>query len=226
MPEQATPAGADPAVHQPTHYTRTKRLYGFEVIEVTEHLGFNLGNAIKYLLRAGIKDPSTYVQDIEKALWYLDRTLATGDLGVSLWSLRSALSTTIRAARDLVEDPLKTLPEAYALDATVLRFLDHALIKGGVTPEVLEDLVHRLRGEVEWVRSMATNPTHQRALPLVYRSERDVITESDNPKEWAEHFLHSFKDRLQTVDLEAVLTHWFGAAMDRGARTAKETKHV
>jgi hypothetical protein len=55
----------------PTHYG--KGLY--EAIKVIEawNLGFCLGNTIKYISRAGKKDESKEIEDLEKALWYLDR---------------------------------------------------------------------------------------------------------------------------------------------------------
>ena len=58
-------------VNHPTHYNCGK----FEVIEVIEDqkLGFHLGNAIKYILRAGKKYPEKTVEDLEKAIWYLRR---------------------------------------------------------------------------------------------------------------------------------------------------------
>ena len=56
-------------VDHPSHYQGTK----FEVIDIIEdfNLGFNLGNAIKYILRAGKKDNRK--QDLKKAIWYLYR---------------------------------------------------------------------------------------------------------------------------------------------------------
>ena len=58
-------------VDHPKHYNSGK----IEVIEVIEdqNLGFHLGNAIKYILRAGKKNPNKTVEDIEKAIWYLRR---------------------------------------------------------------------------------------------------------------------------------------------------------
>lgn len=58
-------------VEHPSHYQGT----GLEAIEVIEafNLGFNLGNAIKYLLRAGKKGDA--IQDLEKAQWYICREL-------------------------------------------------------------------------------------------------------------------------------------------------------
>ena len=47
----------------------------FEPIDVIEdwNLGFNLGNAVKYISRAGRKDD--VITDLEKARWYLDREI-------------------------------------------------------------------------------------------------------------------------------------------------------
>ena len=58
-------------VHHPSHYTDGK----IEVIDFVEDKGFgyHLGNAIKYICRAGKKDPAKTVEDLEKARWYLDR---------------------------------------------------------------------------------------------------------------------------------------------------------
>jgi hypothetical protein len=60
----------DPVNH-PTHYTSAPS--GIECIDVTEHLNFCVGNAIKYCWRAGQK--GDYVQDLQKAIWYLQREI-------------------------------------------------------------------------------------------------------------------------------------------------------
>ena len=59
------------AVNRPQHYAGTK----IEVIDFIEdkELGFHLGNAVKYIARAGRKDPSKTVEDLKKAQWYLNR---------------------------------------------------------------------------------------------------------------------------------------------------------
>ena len=62
------------AVDHPKHYTSHPS--GVEAITVCEHLNFNRGNAMKYLWRAGEKDPTREVEDLEKARWYLDREIA------------------------------------------------------------------------------------------------------------------------------------------------------
>lgn len=48
---------------------------GAEVIDLAEHLSFCAGNVVKYVCRAGRKDPDKYVEDLEKARWYLDREI-------------------------------------------------------------------------------------------------------------------------------------------------------
>lgn len=58
-------------VNHPAHYTDGK----IEVIDFIEdkHLGYHLGNAVKYISRAGKKDPEKTCEDLRKAVWYLNR---------------------------------------------------------------------------------------------------------------------------------------------------------
>ena len=62
-------------VDHPPHYNSG----GIEVIDAIEAWGwgegFNRGNAIKYIARAGRKDPETEIEDLEKACWYLRREI-------------------------------------------------------------------------------------------------------------------------------------------------------
>ncbi|ASR87132.1 nucleotide kinase [Mycobacterium phage Krypton555] len=58
----------------PSHY-KDGWSNGAEVIDITENLNFNRGNAVKYIARAGAKDPDKTVEDLEKAQWYLQREL-------------------------------------------------------------------------------------------------------------------------------------------------------
>lgn len=59
------------AVNRPSHYTDGK----IEVIDFIEDKGLNFhrGNAVKYIARAGKKDPKKEVEDLRKAIWYLER---------------------------------------------------------------------------------------------------------------------------------------------------------
>ena len=60
----------DPISH-PSHYTTGK----IEVIDFIEdqRLPYHLGNVIKYICRAGRKDPTKTVEDLSKGAWYLNR---------------------------------------------------------------------------------------------------------------------------------------------------------
>ena len=57
-------------VNSPPHYSWLKDKCGIEVIDITRHLDFDLGNAVKYILRAGRKKDA--VEDLRKAIWYLN----------------------------------------------------------------------------------------------------------------------------------------------------------
>lgn len=65
-------------VNHPKHYTWLKEKCGVEVIDITRHLDFDLGNAIKYILRAGRKNENSFsnkrkeIEDLKKAIWYLN----------------------------------------------------------------------------------------------------------------------------------------------------------
>ncbi|WIY25104.1 DUF3310 domain-containing protein [Parasedimentitalea psychrophila] len=59
------------AVNHPQHYTSHPS--SLECIQVTEHMNFNCGNAVKYIWRAD--DKGKAIEDLEKARWYLDREI-------------------------------------------------------------------------------------------------------------------------------------------------------
>lgn len=58
-------------VNHPPHYTQHPS--GVECIDVTEHMSFNLGNAVKYIWRADLKGSA--IEDLEKAEWYVRREI-------------------------------------------------------------------------------------------------------------------------------------------------------
>lgn len=61
-------------VNHPSHYTDGK----IEVIDYIEdkHLPYHLGNVVKYISRAGKKDPVKTLEDLKKAQWYLNRYIS------------------------------------------------------------------------------------------------------------------------------------------------------
>ena len=69
-------------VNHPAHYTDGK----IEVIDFIEDkkLGYHLGNAVKYISRAGKKDPDKYIEDLQKAVWYLQREIKRSTVQLSI----------------------------------------------------------------------------------------------------------------------------------------------
>jgi hypothetical protein len=67
LPDDAADDEVDPVNHPP-HYTSHPS--GVECIAITRHMGFNLGNAMKYIWRADLKHDSP-IEDLEKAVWYI-----------------------------------------------------------------------------------------------------------------------------------------------------------
>lgn len=65
--KEVAPVQPDP-VNRPAHYL--KHPSGIECIQITEHMTFTLGNAMKYIWRADYKNGT---EDILKAIWYLQR---------------------------------------------------------------------------------------------------------------------------------------------------------
>ena len=61
-------------VSHPAHYANGWS-NGAEVVDITEHLSFCAGNVVKYVCRAGRKDPDKHIEDLEKARWYLEREI-------------------------------------------------------------------------------------------------------------------------------------------------------
>lgn len=60
----------DPVNH-PDHYTQHPS--GVECIQITEHMNFCVGNAMKYLWRAGLKFDD--IEDLKKSAWYINREI-------------------------------------------------------------------------------------------------------------------------------------------------------
>jgi hypothetical protein len=62
-------------VNHPQHYGGEENPYEvIKVIEATE-MDFHLGNAYKYIARAGKKETDKEIQDLKKAIWYIERKI-------------------------------------------------------------------------------------------------------------------------------------------------------
>lgn len=117
------------SVNHPSHYTRGR----FETIEVIEEWGldFCLGNTVKYISRAGHKDPAKEIEDLRKARWYLDRRLQ--QLGAA--DQRSSL--------DLVREFHETFGQSVASEP-VVNDCDLNLLRIELLTEELDELAQAL----------------------------------------------------------------------------------
>jgi hypothetical protein len=68
-------------VNRPSHYTDGS----IEVIDFIEDkkFGFHLGNAVKYISRAGKKNPEKKIEDLKKAIWYIQREISNSEPALS-----------------------------------------------------------------------------------------------------------------------------------------------
>lgn len=79
-------------MNHPAHYSGGWS-NGAQVIDITEHLNFNRGNAVKYIVRAGKKNPDNEIEDLQKAAWYINRELQRLNTPVSGEHTLNALKT-------------------------------------------------------------------------------------------------------------------------------------
>jgi len=113
-------------VERPKHYNSHPS--GLEAIDICEHLSFNLGNAVKYLWRAGQK--GDLIEDLEKALWYIKREYELldleGEIGTSDNTGRSPAMTKlivrVLMRKVIASDPESLLAEIFN-DSIVLNWV-------------------------------------------------------------------------------------------------------
>lgn len=92
-------------VNNPEHYGGAQN--PFEAIKVIEawDLNFSLGNAVKYISRAGIKDPRKHLEDLQKARWYVGRELERLDPS-RLWNETSDKRVLSEYDKKLIHEAL------------------------------------------------------------------------------------------------------------------------
>lgn len=184
----------DPVNH-PQHYTSHPS--GVECIQVTEHMGFNLGNAVKYIWRADLKGAA--IEDLEKAAWYVQREIE---------KRRSAASVQAdpygEAARaiygDALIDGMKRMADA-ALRKTVAKFapeVDPAAL--GDDPAARENYLRALAKSCIWAAMPAAAETVSSSLLRVQASERAE-------PEVREYLLAHFRELVEEVCGEVAARH-------------------
>lgn len=87
-----TEVSNDPVNH-PKHYTDHKS--GVECIQITEHMGFNLGNATKYIWRCDLKKDA--IEDLKKAMWYIKREIAKREKEAGILDSSKITASTIES---------------------------------------------------------------------------------------------------------------------------------
>ena len=89
-------------INHPEHYNTGK----YEVIDIIEGNnwgeGFNRGNAVKYILRAGIKNPDKEIEDLEKARWYIDREIQRLQEKNKKWPTTTEISKILDKAAERI----------------------------------------------------------------------------------------------------------------------------
>lgn len=133
-------------VDHPSHYAEGRKYEPIVVIEAWG-LGFNLGNALKYISRAGRKDPAKTEEDLRKAVWYIDRELSQPLFRrflsrISRWLLRRKLRGRI-GPNDVTED--WKLPSNPSFAIASIHDGRRAYLKSAII--ILEEEMRRLRQE-------------------------------------------------------------------------------
>ena len=90
-------------INNPSHYAEGRKHEPIEVIEDWQ-LSYRLGNTVKYVSRAGRKDPSKTIEDLKKAAWYLNREIE---------HLEAAKSPYAVTYEDVLEDYAACASEGY-----------------------------------------------------------------------------------------------------------------
>ena len=119
---------AEDKVNHPSHYTWLKNLCGIEVIDITRHMSFNLGNVVKYVLRAGHKSEKGYsdfdkeIEDLKKAKWYLEDEI----------KFRSGEDTSDQAQINTLKKKISEYEETVAKLTETIHHLKSNPVKGVV----------------------------------------------------------------------------------------------
>jgi hypothetical protein len=112
----STTQSADPSerIVHPRHYNQHQS--NVETIELIEHLSLNLGNAVKYIWRCGLKSSESELRDLGSAKWYTERESSRTELFELVnVPMKTDIVWRSLARRVIAADPETTL--AYYLDA-------------------------------------------------------------------------------------------------------------
>lgn len=130
-------------INHPKHYTSHPS--GIEAIDLCEHTSFNVGNAWKYLFRAGKK--GSWAEDLKKARWYLDREFARQhNWEEGTYVVFSYVEMTVdswRSFKDRMQQVVDADPKS-ALGVVLTAFLDGQKVQPYDFSAVLEKMIKAL----------------------------------------------------------------------------------
>lgn len=124
-------------VAHPSYYTWLKKVCGIEVIDITRHMGFNLGNVVKYILRSGYKkeeglsNEEKGLEDLKKAAWYLNDEIKKRD---------SSVVTEINEYQKTIENLKQEIEGLKKNKTKVLTIAKTELLKAAKTIENYPDI--------------------------------------------------------------------------------------
>lgn len=94
-------------VNNPKHYNDHPS--GVECITITEHMNFNVGNAVKYLWRAGLKQSpgkdqaAKHLEDLKKAAWYVNREIQRVETAAARLHVKTVIAGSLLPSIGLFE---------------------------------------------------------------------------------------------------------------------------
>jgi len=132
-------------INHPPHYTSHPS--GVECVDIAEHLSFNLGNALKYVWRAGKKDPEKRQEDLDKARWYIDREERHLEVVQSHEIIQPGSEGVVRyLARKVVDQEQAWRNGASLVEAMVHQIM---LLTNEVEPSSRQEVVKAIRKALE-----------------------------------------------------------------------------
>lgn len=159
-------------VNHPSHYTSHPS--GVECLTVARHMGFNLGNAMKYIWRAGLKGSA--VEDLKKARFYLDDEITRLEGDVPLTDAHGNTTTFVDSGDGLLKSlegvPRGTAKVCVEVVEGVAVFAVYGVLDTGVLYARHQTNPAEATAKVEWhfthfvtcVASVAAHPAHYAAL--------------------------------------------------------------
>lgn len=162
----------DDVVNHPSHYTQYE---GIEIIDLTEQMNFNKGNAVKYICRSGFKpvgDLNKEIEDLEKAKFYVTREIQRLTLKLGQWE--EARGRKLEELKERVEAGITTSDDIRATIAILdgLKSKNNRIVK-------LDD------NSVTQIKALFANvPSLKMARETLCRAQTNADTPGEKNQIW------------------------------------------